>query len=132
MKSNFKFLSSLLLILFVSFTQLVFSDILIRKDNGDPGTVPMGVTRLNSMSSTQSFIPVTADIQGNELFVNFINPVGTASVSVVDLSGNCVYHTVVDTNTTSEISISLDGLSAGKYTLKITYVFTKLKGDFSL
>ena len=134
---KFKF-SGLLLLLCVFSSQFVFGDIPLKKD--DPTIQPNGVTTMSSMTktktlsstSTSSYIPVTADVVGTELIVDFTATVGTAYVSVVDLSGNVVYQTVVDTFSTPEVIIPVDGLSSGKYALKISYGTTHLTGYFQL
>ncbi len=133
-KISFRFLGMLAVLLCVCSSQVVFADtVLIRKDPNNPTVQPMGVTRLNSLStSSTSFIPVTADLNGSDLIVDFSTSVGTAFVSVVDKSGNVVYQTVVDTFSVSEVIISIDTLSSGSYSLKIAYGTTKLIGDFQL
>ena len=127
---KFKF-SSLIILCFFA-VQFVDGQIIIRKD--DPSIQPNGVAKLGvtSFSTKTAFIPVTADVVGTELIVDFTSTVGTAYVSVVDHSGNVVYQTVVDTFSTSEVIIPVDGLSSGKYSLKISYGTTKLTGDFQL
>lgn len=134
-KFNF---SGLLLLLCVFSSQFVFGDIIIRRDDptggspSAPAMATMSKTKSLSSTSTSSFIPVSADIVGTELIVDFSAIVGTAYVSVVDQSGNVVYQTVVDTFSTPEVIIPVDGLSSGKYSLKISYGTTKLTGDFQL
>lgn len=135
---NFRLASFFISLFFVLFNQVVYAntDVPIRKDDNDPTIQPMGVTRYSTSSSTtsstRSFIPVTADIIGSELVVDFSTSVGTAFVSVVDQNGNVVYQTVVDTYNTPEVVIPIDGLSSGKYSVKIAYGSTKLIGDFRL
>ena len=132
-KINFRFFSILIVLLSLLSVQDLFSAIIIRKDDPDPGSVPMGVARMSSLSSSsKTYIQVTADVSGSDLIVDFNSTVGTAFVSVVDQSGNVVYQTTVDTFTTSELVIPLDGLSSGNYSLKISYGSTKLIGDFQL
>jgi len=132
-KINFRFLGLFVVFLFVFSNQVVFADILIRKDNTDPTVQPMGAARMSILSSSsKTYIQVTADVSGSDLIVDFNSTVGTAFVSVVDQSGNVVYQTAVDTFSTSELVIPLDGLSSGNYSLKISYGSTKLIGDFQL
>lgn len=137
-----KFLSTFIL-LFLVFSNQVFADIIIRKDDPyGPGTAPnvLSPTMSTYSLSTSSLItsrqstyyPVSADIIGSDLIVDFSSSVGTAYLSVVDKSGNVVYQTVVDTFSTSEVIIPVDGLSTGKYSLKISYGSTKLAGSFQL
>lgn len=121
-------------------TQFSFGDILIRKDDPAPGTQPMGVTTLSATSltttSTSTSIyttyPVSADVIGTDLIVDFSKSVGTAYITVVDYSGAVVYMTAVDTYSSREAVIPVDGWSSGKYSVKIAYKNTKLIGDFWL
>jgi len=132
-KINFKFLGLLVLLLSVFSNQVVFADIIIRKDDGT-GLQPNNVlskSKAMSLSST-AFIAVTADVVGTDLIVDFGTSVGTALVSVVDQNGNVVSQTSVDTFSTSEVIIPVDGLSTGKYSVKISYGSTKLIGNFNL
>ena len=132
-KINFKFLGLFVLLLSVFSNQVVFADIIIRKDDGT-GLQPNNVlskSKALSLSST-SFIAVTADVVGTDLIVDFNSSVGTAFVSIVDQNGNVVSQTSVDTFSTSEVIIPVDGLSTGKYSVKISYGSTKLIGNFNL
>ncbi len=138
---KFKLSGIFILFLCVFANQFVWGDILIRKDPdptqpNQPNNVTSmsSMTRIKASSSTSSsnFIPVTADVVGSELIVDFTTIVGTAYVSVVDNSGNVVYQTVVDTFSTSEVAIPVDGMGSGKYSLKISYDSTRLIGDFRL
>ena len=137
---KFKLSGILILFLCVFANQFVWGDILIRKDpdqtTGKPNSITSmsSMTRIKASSSTSSsnFIPVTADVVGSELIVDFTTTVGTAYVSVVDDGGNVVYQTVVDAFSTSEVAIPVDGMRSGKYSLKISYGSTRLIGDFRL
>ena len=140
-KINFRLLSFFVVLLCVFSNQVVFADIIIRKDNPDPATQPNNIvsafssfslgTKANSYSA-KSIIPVTADLIGSDLIVDFSSTVGTAIVSVVDQNGNVMYQTVVDTFSSPEVIIPVDGLSSGNYSVKIAYGSTKLIGDFQL
>ena len=132
-KINFRFLGLFVLLLSVFSNQVVFADIIIRKDDQGPGTSPTVQSKLKTFSlSSTSFIAVTADIVGTDLIVDFGTSVGTAFVSVVDQNGAVVYQTSVDTFSTSEVIIPVDGLSSGIYSVKISYGSTKLIGNFNL
>ncbi|MDP4238807.1 MAG: DUF3244 domain-containing protein [Bacteroidota bacterium] len=133
-KINFRFLAFFVVLLSVFPSQSAFADlIIIRKDGGNSGTQPnvLSTTRTLSLSYS-SVIPVMADINGSDLTVDFSTTVGTAYVSVVDQNGNVVYQTSVDTFSTSEVIIPVDGLASGHYSLKIAYGSTKLIGNFQL
>ena len=134
-------LSSIAILLFSVFAfKNVFADNDVPLKKDDPTIQPniitpmSNMTRFNSSTSTSSlnYIPVNAEIVGTELIVDFATSVGTAYVSVVDNNGNVVYQTVVDTFSTSEVVIPVDGMSSGKYSLKISYGSTHLTGDFQL
>lgn len=125
-----------ILFMFFSLVQIqaVFGadDLPLKKDDGT-GTIPNIVTQSRMLSKTSSaIIPVSASINGTELYVDFATSVGTAYISVVDANGSIVYQTVADTFTSPEITIPLDGLTGGNYSLKITYGTTKLIGVFQL
>jgi len=140
---NFKLLGFFIVSLSLFTNQVVFADIFIRKDDGQgglPNVLSASISTSTSTStstktyssSTKFIIPVTADVVGSELIVDFSTSVGTAYVSVVDANGSVVYQTVVDTYSTPEVVIPVDGLSSGKYSLKISYGSTNLTGDFKL
>jgi len=134
-KINFRFSGLFIVLLCVFSTQLVSAknDIIIRKDD-DTGFQPNNVlSAARTMSvSSRTFIPVNADIIGNDLIVDFSSSVGTVFVSIVDNTGNVVYQNVVDTYNTSELIIPIDNLSSGKYSLKFSYSATNLIGNFQL
>jgi hypothetical protein len=140
-KINFRLLSFFVVLICVFSNQVVFADIIIRKDNTDPTTQPNNIVSASkslsmgsktNLSSVNSLISVTADLIGSDLIVDFTSTVGTAFVSVVDQNGNVVYQTVVDTFSTPEVVIPVDGMSSGDYSLKISYGSTHLIGDFQL
>jgi hypothetical protein len=136
-KINFKFFGIFIVLLCVFSNQVFAELIIIRKDDPQPGGVAnIASSKLSSLKSlslqSQFVIPVTADITGSDLIVDFTTTVGTANVSVVDQNGNVVYQTVVDTFSTPEVVIPVDGLSSGDYSLKIVYGTTHLIGDFQL
>jgi len=137
-KINYKLLCFFIVSISLFTNQVAFSQILIRKDDPAPGTSPnvLSMSKTSSATtyslSTRSFIPVSANVVGTELFVDFSTTVGTAFVSVVDYNGNVVYQTVVDTYSTDEVAIPIDGLSSGNYSLKISYGSTHLIGNFKL
>jgi len=136
---NFRLVAFLVVLFSVFSSQFVFADLIIIRKDGNQGSAPnvLSAAKVSSLSvttslSSTSVIPVTADLVGSDLYVDFTSTVGTAYVSVVDKSGNVVYQTVVDTYSTSEVVIPVDGLSSGNYSLKISYGSTKLTGSFQL
>jgi len=137
-KINFRLLSFFVVLICVFSNQVVFADIFLKKDDPAPGggSNVASASKISSLKSaslqSQFVIPVTADIIGSDLIVDFTTTVGTAVVSVVDQNGNVVYQTVVDTFSTPEVVIPVDGMSSGDYSLKISYGSTHLIGDFQL
>jgi len=138
-KINVKLLSFFIVSLLVFSNQVIFAGIIIRKDDPAPGTQPNNILSASATVSAksyslraQSYISVSADVVGSELYVDFSTTVGTAFVSVVDQNGSVVYQTVVDTYSTSEVVIPVDGLASGQYAVKISYGSTHLIGNFQL
>ena len=134
---NFRLIAFFVVSLLAFSNQVVFADIIIRTDPGNGGSLPNIVSSMSTFSvtktkSSKTVIPVTADIVGTDLIVDFTSTVGTAFVSVVDQNGNAVYQTTVDTFSDPELVIPVDGLSSGKYSLKIAYGSTNLIGNFQL
>jgi hypothetical protein len=144
---NFRLIAFFVVSLLAFSNQVVFADIIIRQDPGNAGnggTSPNIVSSMSTfsaassslssskMKSSKTVIPVTADIVGTDLIVDFTTTVGTAFVTVVDQNGNAVYQTTVDTFSDPELVIPVDGLSSGKYSLKIAYGSTNLIGNFQL
>ena len=132
-KINFRLLGLFGVLLSVFSNQVVFAEIVIRKDD-DSGLKPNIIsTQSKTYSlSLKTVIPVSADVVGTDLIVDFSTTVGTAFVSIVDKNGIVVYQTTVDTFSTPEVIIPVDGFSSGKYSVKISYGSTKLIGDFNL
>ena len=107
-------------------------DVPLKKDETGPGTMINSPALRTAAFKTQIVISVTADLIGTDLIVDFSTTVGTAFVSVVDQNGNVVSQSTVDTFSTQEVIIPVDGLSSGKYSVKIVYGSTNLIGDFKL
>jgi hypothetical protein len=153
-RQNFKLFGTLAILVGMLFSyQSVFGDILLRKDNTDPGSIPNIVSSMSisstsssmSISSTSmstlststttaktssSAIYIEADVYGSNLVVDFNKIIGIAYITVVDHSGNTVAFEIVNTFFDDEAVISLRGLSRGNYNLKISYGSTKLIGTF--
>lgn len=123
---NFKFLGSIALFFILASTQLFAVDILLRKDDPNPGTVTLEPMRARRTVT----VPVLAEISNGEIGVYFGSSVGTAYLTVLDASGAVVMYEALNTNDETEFHFSLDGLANGKYTLKISYGSTRLTGDF--
>jgi len=114
----------MMLVCVLPFQSIFAVDVPLKK--GEPGAGTLMMTR------SLSIVPVTADLLSTELIVDFTSTVGTAYVSLVDKSGNVVYQTTVDTFSTPEVVIPVDGLNNGNYALKIVYGSTSFSGSFKL
>ena len=73
---------------------------------------------------------VSASIDETQLAVYFDSPVGEATITVYDANNNVVSQQTVDTDSVSEVFISISSWTSGTYTLKITYGTTHLTGEF--
>lgn len=138
MKKNYSrlFYFVFLLVNFLSVQNILATDPPLKKDDDGPGSVTNNVSTMSSLSRTTisvlTTIDVTANLEATELYVDFNSPVGTAVVSIVDSNGQVVYQTTVDTYSTPEVIIPVDGLDSVDYSLKISYDSTNLIGDFRL
>lgn len=77
-------------------------------------------------------IPLAVDLSNTDLYVNFINPVGIATIVITNSNDSEVYRESSDTNLTSELHITISELQAGDYSITIYYGSTKLMGEFTL
>jgi hypothetical protein len=75
-------------------------------------------------------IPVTVDLSTTELYLNFTTSVGVATITVTDINGTIVEQESVDTDTSNELSIPVDGWATGGYTITISYGSITLAGEF--
>lgn len=109
-------------------------DVIIRKDDYDPGQQPRVLSspmKTASMTSV-TYYPVWADLSQDYLSVFFDKPIGIAQISIQDQFGSVVYQETIDTNTTLESLIDTGNWDDGTYVLRISYGTTKLKGSFEL
>lgn len=89
--------------------------------------------RISSCSSLCSIaIPVSAIISETELSVYFESTVGYATINIYDAANQIVGQEVIDTNSTLELFIPVGTLTAGDYTVTITYGNTTLTGEFAI
>lgn len=77
-------------------------------------------------------IPVTVDLSTTELYLNFTNTVGMATITVTNSNGTIVQQDLLDTDASNELNIPLDGYEAGVYTFTISYGSVTLTGNFEL
>jgi len=140
-KLNFLLSSIFLILVFViPFQNVLAVDVPLQP--GDTGAGTIGGNKILSSSSlistsistsTFSIVSVvTADLTGNELTLNFNNPVGVVQISIVDRSGFIVYQDAVDTYSTSNLVIPVDTWDSGSYRITITYGATSFSGSFRL
>lgn len=127
-KINFKFLGTLMLFVTLASSQIFAVDILLRKDDPNPGTVTLEPMR----SRPKVVVSIAAEIVDNELCVYFNRSTGNALLTIEDANGNIVLSEVLNTNEETEFYIPLDELNGGQYKLKVAYSKTRLVGDFSL
>lgn len=76
--------------------------------------------------------PVTVDLSLTNLYLNFTNSIGLAIISVKDSNDIIVFQESIDTNSTNELNIAIDGWEIDDYTIEISYGSTILIGTFSL
>lgn len=74
----------------------------------------------------------TATINETELAVYFDYSVGDATITVNDADNNVVVQEAVDTDSTTEVSISVSNWPAGDYMITVTYGKTTQRGYFSI
>jgi hypothetical protein len=91
---------------------------------------------LNSSSGSRQrapmIIPVTVDLSATDLYFYFTSSVGEATITLTDSNGSIVDLQLLDTDTTNELYIPVDGLEAGDYTFTISYGSITLNGSFAI
>ena len=97
--------------------------VLLPQDNKppDPPSQPNGLTMEPSASATISDLDLT---------VYFDYSVGDATITVYDASNNVVVQEIVDS--TSSTSISVSNWATGDYMITVTYGSTTQRGYFSI
>lgn len=114
--SQFSLLATLL------FSQFVFADLPLKKDDPDPGSLGYKVASYSTFTDINATVnDITVDTVGSDLMINFNSPIGIATVSINDINGNTAYQTTVDTNSTSEVIVPINLLDEGNYTVTVTY-----------
>lgn len=92
--------------------------------------LPTLPTRPRALAPRQ--VPVTVDLSSTDIFINFTNSVGIAVITIKDSEGSIVGQELMDTDSESELYISIEDLESGDYTLTIEYGSTTLNGVFSI
>jgi hypothetical protein len=134
-KVNLRNFSVTALLLLLASTNLWSIDYPLKKDDTGPGTVSLLVPKSSSPSMSRrvkEVIPVSMDVDGQELGIFFDYAVGGALITIEDVNGVVVFSTVVDTTSEKDFYFPIDELESGEYTLRIKYGSTKLIGGFDL
>ena len=74
--------------------------------------------------------PITAEQQGNMIFVHFEESVGVVQVTITDRRGYSVFTETVNAATQPFLTISLQGLPSGSYVITFSSENMKLRGEF--
>gem|GEM_PF-1429708 len=77
-------------------------------------------------------IPLEVDLSTTELYLNFTNSVGIATITVTDSNGTTVQQESIDTNLNNELYIPVNELEVGDYTITISYGSITLVGVFTM
>ncbi|MFT3751496.1 MAG: DUF3244 domain-containing protein [Paludibacter sp.] len=91
---------------------------LFAKDPVNPDPFPDSPALYNAMQ-IESISPVTYDILGSNLAVCFNSPIGTATVTIENQTGNVVYQSVVNTDTQSVLYVPIENWKTGNYTISV-------------
>lgn len=125
--------SFMMLVAALPFQTLSAIEVPLKKGDIGGSTIgPSSLLRVSSLRTVSSITPVSADLSETELVLNFSSPIGTALVTVEDQMGGIVYVYSINTYSTSELVIPIDGWEIGNYTLTISYGTKTLTGDFNL
>jgi len=106
-------------------------DVPLKKDDNGGSTVPRVLVKRQFVNTISITTAVFANLSDTELMLIFNGTVGIAQITVEDEMGGIVYMYSLDTNSSSELIIPLDGWDNGSYRINITYGATKLVGDFN-
>ena len=132
-KNRQQILGGLFLLIITMLVQTAYAvEVPLGKREVGQGTMSLGKSLVKSNVLSSTGIPVTADLDNNELSLLFTVPVGVATITIEDNNGNIVYVTSVDTGNSIDSTIALDSLEMGDYKLVIMYGKTILDGNFSL
>ncbi len=81
---------------------------------------------------SERILPVSAYILGSELSLNFDHEVGLAAISIYDEEGAILHANLYNTDNVTDITIQLEALNSGNYTIWIEYEDTILSGNFEI
>ncbi|MEI8085276.1 MAG: DUF3244 domain-containing protein [Paludibacter sp.] len=122
--------ASLMVLLVVLPFQSIFAvvDVPLKSSDDPRTTFPKVKSKTPTHVATSA---VFANLSDTELILSFNGSVGAAQITVEDEMGGIVYMYSLDTNSSSELVIPLDGWDNGRYRINISYGTTKLVGDFN-
>jgi len=86
----------------------------------------------NTRQRAPMLTPVVVDLSSTDLYLNFTNSVGLATITVTDSNGNIVQQDSIDTNLNNELYIPVNDLVVGEYTLTISYDSITHPGVFTI
>jgi len=86
----------------------------------------------NTRQRAPMLTPVVVDLSSTDLYLNFTNSVGLATITVTDGNGNIVQQDSIDTNLNNELYIPVNDLVVGEYTLTISYDSITHAGVFTI
>lgn len=129
--TNLKFFGTMFLLSFSIPNQDIFAGNPIRSEDPGSGTGSNnGTTSLTYQ--IEAIEPITYDMLGNNLAVSFNSPIGTATVSIEDQTGNIVYQSEVNTDSQSVLYIPIGNWKTGNYTISVASESTDFVSGFHL
>jgi hypothetical protein len=116
-------------VLTLVFTQFVFAGDLIRRDDLDPGSMPLKVVN-SSFSTERSFVvdKITAEAVAGNIVINFNSQIGIAKISIKNEEAKLVYSTSVNTENCADVIVPAKNLGSGLFYVEVVYgstVFSK-------
>lgn len=105
----------------------------VRNSSTESSIVLRGEWTLKTRSLTLTPIPFTAFISGEQLSVTCTSPIYDINITITDANGQSVWQRDVVAPETSFVSIPLDNLPQGIYTIEISNDYGGyLQGTFQL
>ena len=125
------FASFMILLTVLPFQTVLAVDVPLKKNDDGGSTIPTALVKRQFIRPITTTSAVFANLSDTELILSFNGSVGAAQITVEDEMGGIVYMYSLDTNSSSELVIPLDGWDNGRYRINISYGTTKLVGDFN-
>lgn len=111
------------------FTQFVFAGDLIRRDNTDPGSMPLRVVNTSIFTEKSMIVDnITVEVVAGNLVVNFNTQIGIAKISITNEVDKIVFSTAVNTNFSADVIVPAKKLGNGEFLVEVAYgstVFSK-------